>query len=127
MGRFSQNWKLPTGELLDPTKECSRTNPLYKHRKWLECIYNNKKWYLIDGRIARITNTSQTKINNWGKKLQIKTREEQVKQNLFFDGKNKECGFCRQVKPASQFTWRGKNGKKYPKSVCKSCRNKQKR
>lgn len=122
---ISLNWKLPTGEILDPTKECSRTNPLYKHKNWLEYIYNNNKWRLTDEKIARITNTSQTTINSWRKKLQIKTRDTQVKQKLFFDGKNKECGLCHQVKPATQFTWRRKNGKSYPISVCKSCSKEQ--
>ena len=124
---FSKNWKLPTGGLLNPTKECSQTNPLYKYKPWLQYIYNKKRWKLTDGKIARISNTSQTTINYWRKKLQIKTREAQIKQKLFFDGKNKECGYCHQVKPATQFTWRRKNGKSYPISVCRSCSNKQKR
>lgn len=124
---ISQNWKIPTGELLDPTKDCSRTNPLYKHKNWLEKIYNNKKWELTDGKIARITNTSQTTINYWRKKLQIETREAQIKQKLFYDGKNKECGSCHQIKPVTQFTWRKKNGKIFPISICKSCSNERKR
>lgn len=106
-------------------KEYSRTNPLYKHKKWLEYIYNNKKWRLSDKKIARITNTSQTTINYWRKKHQIETREAQVKQKLYYDGKNKECGSCHQIKPVTQFTWRKKNGKTM--SICKSCSNEQKR
>jgi len=72
---ISNNWKLPTGELLNPTKESSRTNPLYKHKKWLEYIYNNKKWRLSYKKIARITNISQTTIYYWRKKLEITKKE----------------------------------------------------
>lgn len=66
---ISQNWKLPTGELLNPLKESSSNNPLYKHKKWLEYVYYELD--LSDNKIARITNTSQTTINYWRKKLKI--------------------------------------------------------
>jgi hypothetical protein len=67
----SQNWKLPTGELLDPTRECSQTNPLYKYKKWLKTVYFNENWGLSDTKIARLTNSSNTTINYWRNKLQI--------------------------------------------------------
>lgn len=38
--------------ILDPKQNCSRTNPLYKHRQWLEFIYNNEKLKLTDLIIA---------------------------------------------------------------------------
>lgn len=68
---ISQNWKLPSGEVLDPTKESSRTNPLYKHKNWFKTVYNNNDWGLSETKIARITNTSSTSINYWRNKLQI--------------------------------------------------------
>ena len=71
----SLNWKLLKGELLDPTNESSHTNPLYKQKNWFEYIYNNKEWGLTDRKIARVTNTSQTTINYWRKKLKILTKE----------------------------------------------------
>ncbi len=67
--KISQNWRLSTGELLDPSKESSPTNPLYKHKNWLEYVYY--KWELSDNKIARITNTSQTTIQYWRNKLKI--------------------------------------------------------
>ena len=72
---ISQNWNLPTGEVLIPTKKSSRTNPLYKHKAWLECVYKNIEWGLSDKKIARITNTSLTIINYWRKKLKIQTKD----------------------------------------------------
>lgn len=71
---FSQNWNLPTGEVLNPNIKSSQTNPLYKHKAWLEYVYNNIEWGLSDKRIARITNTSLTTINYWRKKLRINTK-----------------------------------------------------
>ena len=77
---ISQNWKLPSGELLDPSKESSRTNPLYKHENWLKTIYSNKNWGLTDLKIARLTNTSNTTINYWRNKLQIPVKNS-IPQN----------------------------------------------
>jgi len=71
---ISQNWTLSTGELLNPKKESSRTNPLYKHKAWLNYVYNNIDWGLSDPKIARITNTSQTTINYWRNKLKIQPK-----------------------------------------------------
>jgi hypothetical protein len=71
----TNNWKLPSGQLLNPTKECSRENPLYKHEKWLKTIYYNEGWCLSDEKIARLTNSSQSTINLWRKRHQIKTKD----------------------------------------------------
>jgi len=79
--RVSNNWKLPSGQILDPTKECSRTNPLYKHKEWLSTVYNNKNWNLSDEKIARLTNSSQTNINYWRNKLQISSNDPNVSEN----------------------------------------------
>lgn len=68
---ISQNWKLPSGDLLDPTKESSQNNPLYKHKNWFKTVYNNNMWGLSETKIARLTNTSNTTINYWRNKLQI--------------------------------------------------------
>jgi len=71
---ISQNWNLQTGELLNPTKVSSQSNPLYKHKAWLEHVYY--EWGLSDPKIARITNTSQTTINYWRNKLKIQSKNK---------------------------------------------------
>ena len=81
---FSQNWKLPSGEVLDPTKESSIINPLYKHKYWLKTVYSNKNWNLSDPKIARLTNTSKTTINYWRNKLQINVKNSNL-QNTRLD------------------------------------------
>ena len=82
--KVSQNWRLPSGELLDPTKESSRANPLYKHKDWLNNVYNNKDWGLSDAKIARLTNSSNTNINYWRNKFQIPVKKENIGKILRF-------------------------------------------
>ena len=79
--RPSQYWKLSSGELLDPTKESSQENPLYKHKDWFKTIYNNEKWGLSEHKIARLTNTSNTTINYWRNKLKIPIKKENIGKN----------------------------------------------
>jgi hypothetical protein len=47
---------------LDPRQDCSRANPLYKHRKWLETVYNNKELNLSDKLISKICGVHLTTI-----------------------------------------------------------------
>ncbi|MCK4285154.1 MAG: hypothetical protein KAX18_03080, partial [Candidatus Lokiarchaeota archaeon] len=56
---------------LDPKQNCSRTNPLYKHRQWLEFIYKNENLKLTDLLIAQICEVTTSTINRWRKKLNI--------------------------------------------------------
>lgn len=79
--KVSKNWRLPSGELLDPTRESSRTNPLYKHKDWLSTVYNKKDWGLSDTKIARITNSSNTNINYWRNKFKIPVKKENIGKN----------------------------------------------
>ncbi|KKM20116.1 hypothetical protein LCGC14_1648790 [marine sediment metagenome] len=60
--------------ILDPKQNCSRTNPLYKHRQWLEFIYNNEKLKLTDLIIAQTCEVTTSTINRWRKKLNIPTK-----------------------------------------------------
>jgi len=61
--------------LLDPKQDCSRTNPLYMHRQWLERIYNDEKLKLTDLTIAQICEVTTSTINRWRKKLSIPTKK----------------------------------------------------
>ena len=40
--------------LIDPKQDCSRKNPLYIHKEWLERIYNDEELKLTDLTIAQI-------------------------------------------------------------------------
>jgi len=59
---------------LDPTKDVSTENPLYRHKEWLNKIYNNKNWKLNDNDIAKICGVYPTVIGKWRKKHQISTK-----------------------------------------------------
>ena len=85
---ISQNWKLPSGEVLDPTKESSLINPLYKHKNWLKTVYSNINWNLSDTKIARLTNTSNTTINYWRNKLQINVKNSNFENTKILFGES---------------------------------------
>ncbi len=52
---------------LDPKQDCSRTNSLYRHKKWLETVYNNKDLKLTDQKISKICGVHPVTIQNWRK------------------------------------------------------------
>ena len=106
---------------LDPTKDPSKDNPLYSNKDWLNTVYNNESWNLNDTQLAKICMVDQRTINRWRKKYCILTKPKYIKQNLYFDGKNKECGHCHEIKSYSEFIFRRKNDLLYPKSTCKKC------
>lgn len=61
--------------LIDPKQDCSRKNPLYIHKEWLERIYNDEELKLTDLRIAQICDVTTSTINRWRKKLKIPTKK----------------------------------------------------
>lgn len=68
--QYAEYKKIP----LDPTKEISKENPLYRHKEWLNKVYNNKKWKLNDKDIAKLCGVYPTVIGKWRKKHQISTK-----------------------------------------------------
>jgi len=111
---------------LDPTKDPSIQNPLYKHKQWLQTLYNNPDWNLTGTKLGKICGVDQGTISRWRKKLQIPIKPDLAIKKLYFDGKSKECGRCHEIKPHDNFTFRRKNEIKYPKSTCKKCDDEQK-
>jgi len=78
--RISENWSITTrpnqyaedkNVFLDPTKEVSKENPLYRHKEWLDKLYNNKNWKLNDKEIANLCGVHPSVIGKWRKKHQI--------------------------------------------------------
>ena len=61
---------------LDPTKDCSIQNPLYKSEIWLNRIYNDEKFNLSDRKIGELYNLGHKTIGNWRKKLNIPTKAD---------------------------------------------------
>ena len=117
----SENWTVKVSAnkeiTLNPYALPSKENPLYKHKQWLQTVYNHKKWNLNDDRLRMISGVSHTTIYKWRKKLDIPT-----KQNLYGDGKQKECGRCLQIKPIDKYGARMTRGKKILFTRCKKCR-----
>ena len=56
---------------LDPKKDVSKENPLYRHKDWLNEICSNKEWKLNDKDIAKICSVHPTVIGKWRKEHQI--------------------------------------------------------
>ncbi len=62
---------------LDPYKECSRSNPLYQHKDWIERIYNDESFEMSDEKLAKLCNISKDTANYWRKKKHgIKGKKE---------------------------------------------------
>ncbi len=126
----SNNWviKYNNKEIqLDPTKDPSKENPLYRHKDWLSTVYNNETWNLTDTQLAKISGISHQTICRWRRKYCILTKPRYYKQSLYFDGKNKECGKCHQIKPITEYAERVMREKRILRSICNSCKveNKQ--
>ena len=77
---ISNNWSITTRPnqyaeykniSLDPTKHISKENPLYRHKEWLNKVYNNKNWKLSDKNIANLCGVHPSVIGKWRKKHQI--------------------------------------------------------
>jgi hypothetical protein len=72
---ISEDWKIkyqknqyPSYDIqLDPKQDSSRANPLYKHKKWLETVYNNKELNVTDKLISEVCGVHLTTIQNWRK------------------------------------------------------------
>ena len=111
---------------LDPTKDPSNENPLYKHKEWLQTIYNNQSWNITNIKLGKICGVDQATIARWRKSFHIPTKFWHAKNKLYFDGRNKECGRCHEIKSYSNFIFRRKNEILYPKSTCKKCDDEKK-
>ena len=111
---------------LDPTKDPSRQNPLYRHKTWFQTVYNNPTWNLNGIKLGKICGVDQGTISRWRKLLQIPIKPDLALKKLYFDGKSKECGRCHEIKTYANFTFRRKNEILYPKSTCKKCDGEQK-
>ena len=72
---ITKDWKIeirknqfPAREIqLNPKNDCSRENPLYKHKIWLKTIYNNERLNLTDKKISEICKVHIATIQNWRK------------------------------------------------------------
>ncbi|MHA2184960.1 MAG: hypothetical protein ACXAAI_08165 [Promethearchaeota archaeon] len=53
---------------LDPYKECSRNNPLYQHKDWIDRVYNDESFDMSDEKLAKLCNISKDTANYWRKK-----------------------------------------------------------
>jgi len=62
--------------LLDPYSDCSKNNPLYRHKAWLKYLVNDERYNLTDRRIGMICGVPLTTILYWRNKHQIKGKKE---------------------------------------------------
>ena len=59
---------------LNPKKNCSKRNPLYRKKEWLERIYHDKELQLDDQSIGQICGIHKSSICKWRKKHGIPTK-----------------------------------------------------
>ncbi len=79
---ISDNWEIQVYRgtsyktiTLNPYQDCSKLNPLFIHKKWLEWVYTSKALNLKDQTIAEICGCINNKtIGNWRKKFNIPTK-----------------------------------------------------
>ncbi|MHA1391307.1 MAG: hypothetical protein ACTSSC_06435 [Promethearchaeota archaeon] len=118
---ISENWTVKVSAnkeiTLNPYELPSKENPLYKHKEWLQTVYNHKSWNLNDNMLRKISAIPNSTVYAWRKKFKIP-----AKQLLFNDGKQKECGRCHQLKTFDEYGARMSKGKKRMFSRCKKCR-----
>jgi len=48
-----------------PYKDCSKENPLYRHKLWLETIVKEKQYNLTDPRLAKLCGISESTMYKW--------------------------------------------------------------
>ena len=60
---------------LNPKQDCSRANPLYKHKIWLETVYTNKNLNLTDQLISKVCGVHLNTIQIWRKKHNIPAKD----------------------------------------------------
>ncbi|MFX1297297.1 MAG: hypothetical protein ACFFD2_20890 [Promethearchaeota archaeon] len=80
---ITTDWKInlrknqyPATEIqLNPRQDCSRVNPLYKHRIWLETVYTNKELNLTDKKISEICGVHLDTIQRWRKIHNISAKD----------------------------------------------------
>jgi hypothetical protein len=53
---------------LDPYNECSQSNPLYKHKGWMERVYYDKSFDMSDEKLAKLCNITKHTATYWRKK-----------------------------------------------------------
>ncbi len=121
---ISENWTVKVSAnkeiTLKPYELPSKENPLYKHKQWLQTVYNHKTWNLNDNMLRKISGVSNTTVYKWRKKFDIPT-----KLKLYNDGKQKECGRCHQIKSHNEFKVRNDKRKDNPylRSNCNQCKS----
>ncbi len=54
---------------LDPYKDCSEINPLYRNRDWVKRLVNDKKFNLTDSRLGELCGISRDKARYWRDKV----------------------------------------------------------
>jgi len=119
---ISENWTIKVSGnkeiTLNPYAPPSKENPLYKHKKWLQTVYNHKKWNLNDNKLTAISGVSYKAISNWRKKYEVAKKP-------FNNGTHKECGRCHQIKPHNEFKFRNDKRKEKPylRSNCNKCKS----
>lgn len=70
--KYRQNQFQPYIKLkLDPYSDCTKKNPLYRHRGWLNYLVNEKKFNLSDSRLGMLCGISRDKAREWRRRLKV--------------------------------------------------------
>ncbi|MFX1500535.1 MAG: hypothetical protein ACFFDH_06165 [Promethearchaeota archaeon] len=56
---------------LDPYSDCSDTNPLYRHKKWLDRVVSDSRFNLSDSRLGELCGISKDQARGWRRRLDV--------------------------------------------------------
>ncbi len=56
--------------------DCSKSNPLYLHKEWLEHIINDNRFNLTDSRLSKLCGISKDQVRYYRRKFNIKGKED---------------------------------------------------
>jgi hypothetical protein len=76
---ISSDWMIKHNSkilLLDPYSDCSKNNPLYLHKIWVENIVNDSRFNLTDSRLGKLCNISKDKAHYWRFKVHNISKRE---------------------------------------------------
>jgi hypothetical protein len=75
--KYRQNQFSPFIDIhLDPYSDCSKKNPLYKHRGWLNRLVNDKRFNLSDSRLGELCRITKDKARAWRRRLEVSRGRE---------------------------------------------------
>ncbi len=72
---------------VNPRLDCSKSNPLYLHKKWIEHIIKDSRFNLTDSRLGKLCGISRDSVRYYRRKFNIKGKEDWGYKRFINNGK----------------------------------------